>query len=82
MRPMRLFESGHSSGEVSLANLLDGKSVAGGSPTTMTVPGIIERIVVGGWPETINLTERSARTWIAGYLRDVAEVDVPAGWAT
>lgn len=78
MRPMSLFESGHSSGEVRLANLLDGKPVAGGSPTTMTVPEIIERIVVGGWPETINLTERSARTWIAGYLRNVAEVDVPA----
>lgn len=78
MRPMSLFESGHSSGEVSLAEILDGQAIKGGTPATMTIPELIERIVIGGWPETIELSERQARTWLSGYLRAVAEVDVPA----
>lgn len=78
MRPMSLFESGHSSGEVSLAELLDGRAISGGKPASPTVPEIIERIVVGGWPETIGMTEPRARAWLAGYIRNVAEVDLPA----
>lgn len=78
MRPMSLFESGHSSGEVSLAELLAGRVISGGKPASLTVPEIIERIVVGGWPETIGMTEPRARAWLAGYIRNVAEVDLPA----
>ena len=66
------------SGEVSLAELLDGRVISGGKPASLTVPEIIERIVVGGWPETISMTESRARAWLAGYIRNVAEVDVPA----
>jgi len=78
MRPMSLFESGHSSGEVSLAALLSGKPIAGGAPATTTIPELIERIVIGGWPETIELPENRARIWLAAYLRNAAEIDVPA----
>lgn len=77
MRPMSLFESGHSSGAISLAALLQGAEPSG-SPAALSVPELIERIVVGGWPETIDLPERSARAWLASYNRNVAEVDVPA----
>lgn len=78
MRPMSLFESGHSSGEVSLAALLAGEQVTGGKPAMLTVPEIVERIVIGGWPEAVTMTESRARAWYGGYLRNVAEVDVPA----
>lgn len=77
MRPMSLFESGHSSGVVSLAAILDG-SEPSGPPAALTIPELIERIVVGGWPETIDMPERTARAWLAAYNRNVVEVDVPA----
>lgn len=76
MRPMSLFESGHSSGTVSLAALLAGEP-PGGPVATLTVPDLIGRIVVGGWPETIELPERAARAWLAGYNRTIAEYDIP-----
>lgn len=77
MRPMSLFESGHSTGAVSLAAILDGAEPSG-SPATLSIPELIERIVVGGWPETIDLHERAARAWVAAYNRNVVDVDVPA----
>ena len=77
MRPMSLFESGHSSGAISLASIMEGAEPSG-SPVALSVPELIERIVVGGWPETINLPQRSARAWLAAYNRNIIEVDLPA----
>lgn len=77
MRPMSLFESGHSTGAISLAAILDGGE-PNGSPAPLSIPELIERIVIGGWPETIDLPERAARAWVAAYNRNVVEVDVPA----
>lgn len=77
MRPMSLFESGHSSGEVSLAALLDGAD-PGGEAVMLTVPQIMERVVVGGWPDALLLEEDSARDWLDAYVANIAEVDLPA----
>jgi len=77
MRPMSLFESGHSTGAVSLAAILDGAEPSG-APTPLPIPELVERMVIGGWPETIDLPERAARAWVAAYNRNVVEVDVPA----
>lgn len=76
MRPMTLFETGHSSGAVSLADLLDGTDPAG-KPTAMSIPDLLERAVVGGWPDLLDADESRARAWIRDYLRNVAEVDIP-----
>ncbi|MCC6164069.1 MAG: ATP-binding protein [Acidobacteria bacterium] len=76
MRPMSLFESGHSDGSVSLAALLNGDEVSG-STNTLTVPQLLERIVIGGWPEITDWDEADARDWLADYLRNLAEKDVP-----
>ncbi|MBD3943936.1 ATP-binding protein [Microbacterium sp. NEAU-LLC] len=77
MRPMTLFESGHSNGSVSLADLLNGADL-GGAPSDLTVPDIIERIVAGGWPDTLRFGERDAREWLEAYVLNIAEVDLPA----
>ncbi|MDH6277607.1 putative AAA+ superfamily ATPase [Aurantimicrobium minutum] len=77
MRPMSLFESGHSTGEVSLASVLAGHTPQA-TPSTMSVREIIERIVIGGWPEAVELDENLARRWMGNYLKNVAEVDIPA----
>jgi hypothetical protein len=76
MRPMSLFESGHSTGEVSLAALLGGTEQRA-KRTAMTVPGLLERIVVGGWPALLDQSERTARGWLADYLTQIVEVDLP-----
>ncbi len=76
MRPMSLFESGHSTGAVSLAGLLHGEDPTS-APAVLTVPQLLERIVVGGWPEAIELHERDARNWVASYLRNLGETDIP-----
>lgn len=77
MRPMSLFESGHSTGEVSLAALLEG-SVQPGTDNGMTVPQLMERVVIGGWPDLLDAGEQEARAWLSGYLKQIIEVDIPS----
>lgn len=77
MRPMSLYESGHSTGQVSLARLLDGQA-ATGRGAGLGVPGLVERIVVGGWPSLLGADQTQARAWVADYLDMVASVDLPA----
>lgn len=77
MRPMSLFESGHSTGEVSLAALFDGTSQPGAG-TSASVPDLMSRIVIGGWPDLLGAEEREARVWMDDYLRQIVEVDVPS----
>ncbi len=76
MRPMSLFETGHSSGAVSLRSLLDGEELQGRA-AELTVADLLERIIVGGWPDLLGAGEREARTWLRDYVRSIAEVDVP-----
>jgi predicted AAA+ superfamily ATPase len=77
MRPLSLFESGHSNGAMSLAALVAGESPTG-LGTGLTVPDLLERVVIGGWPGLIDADERQARAWLRDYLRQVSDVDVPA----
>lgn len=77
MRPMSLFESGHSSGEVSLATLFEGEDPTA-EGTHLGFDDLVKRIVVGGWPELINVDEQDARDWLSDYLTQIAEVDVQA----
>lgn len=76
MRPMSLFESGHSTGEASLAALLRGENQRA-KRTAMTVPGLMERIVIGGWPAMLDQSERTARGWLGDYLTQIVDIDIP-----
>lgn len=77
MRPMSLFESGHSTGEVSLAALLRGEDQRA-RLTRVTVPQLMERIVIGGWPTLLDADEAFARRWLSDYLNQIVEVDIPS----
>jgi len=77
MRPMSLWESGHSTGSVSLAALFDGAAPSG-RDAGLTVPDLVRRIVIGGWPGLLDADETDAHRWLAGYVRNAVEVDVPA----
>ena len=76
MRPMSLFETGHSSGTVSLAGLLAGDVVVG-APAPTTIPALLERVVIGGWPDLLGADEAEARAWLRDYVLTLAEVDLP-----
>ena len=77
MRPMSLFETGHSSGKVSLADVLAGRDVTALDPG-LTVLDIIERICVGGWPALLDASPSDAGTWISDYLTQIVQVDIQA----
>ncbi len=74
MRPMSLFESGHSNGAMSLAALLAGERPTATAP--LTVPDIAELVVRGGWPLNLNLPIAAAAQANADYVRTIAEVDI------
>ncbi|MEZ5254340.1 MAG: DUF4143 domain-containing protein [Microthrixaceae bacterium] len=76
MRPMSLFESGHSNGEMSLSALLDGDRRAGVG-SHLGFDDLLNRIVIGGWPELIDAGVVDARRWLRDYITNVIEVDVP-----
>ncbi len=76
MRPMSLFESGHSTGQISLGALLAGEAQTG-LGTHLTFAEMLRRIITGGWPELVDTDEDFARDWLDDYLRQVVEVDVP-----
>ena len=75
MRPMSLFESGHSNGEMSLSSLLGGERQTG-LGTHLTFDELLKRIVIGGWPELIDADETSARRWLRDYLTNIVEIDI------
>src|SRR5699024_7264435 len=76
MRPMSLYESGHSSGAISLQHILDGGEPTG-RPADLSIPDLLERIVIGGWPDLLDAAEQHARVWLGDYLQNLAEVDLP-----
>lgn len=77
MRPMSLLESGHSTGAVSLTDVLDGQDVTALDPG-LTVPDLIDAICVGGWPALLDATPAQAATWLGDYLTQIVQVDVQA----
>ncbi|MGL4744083.1 MAG: ATP-binding protein [Dermatophilaceae bacterium] len=76
MRPMSLFETGVSTGAVSLAGLFDGDFTPGLDPG-VTVPALVECIVRGGWPSLLDAPVRTAQRWVGDYVRTIVEVDMP-----
>ena len=75
LRPMSLSELGHSTGEVSLGALLDGRpapSVAAG----MEVAELAEFVCVGGWPGHLDKSPEAAMLANRDYLEDVCRVDL------
>ncbi len=75
MRPMSLFESGLSSGEVSLGALLRGEGASGGD-SALRVAELAEMICCGGWPWLIDVPPRFAQARLRGYLDEIAKTDV------
>jgi predicted AAA+ superfamily ATPase len=75
MRPMTWWESGWSSGEVSLAGLLNGE-VPKSAVVDISLEQIAQRISIGGWPALIGKNLRTASRYNRDYVSLIAEVDI------
>ena len=75
MRPMSLVESGHSTGDVSLAALFAGGEARAADPG-LDIRMIAQRIVVGGWPALIRRDPGEAQLAVQGYLDETRLVDL------
>ena len=75
MRPMSLFESGESTGQVSLKAVFDTGDVRA-TDTGMTVARLAELITVGGWPAQQGASVAAASQAAIDYLQQVCTVDV------
>jgi hypothetical protein len=75
MRPMTLFETGHTNGAISLARLLDGEPARAPDPG-LTVADLAERVAVGGWPGLQGLTVGQSLRATRDYLDEIRRVDV------
>ena len=75
MRPMSLFETGRSTGSVSLSELLRG-SMSPGTDPGLTVADLAEEIAIGGWPGLRERGVPDVLLAVRDYLDEIARVDV------
>ena len=75
MYTMSLFESGDSSGDVSLVDLFNGK-IKNKSVDKVTLQKIAEFIVRGGWPNAINMPIEGAIKITKSYIEAVLDKDI------
>lgn len=78
MRPLSLFELGHSSGEVSLAGLLEGTPARTGR-TVIPLDDLAELICVGGWPVNLGRTTQLALRANRDHLDEIRRLDIANG---
>lgn len=74
MRPMSLYESGDSNGQVSLKDLFDGKDISG--IDDHTIEDIAFEICRGGWPRAIGESEQVALRQAIDYVDAVVSDDI------
>ena len=75
MRPMSLYESGDSTGEVSLEELFSGKNPTGAA-NRLKLEDLAELVCRGGWPAALGMPRRYARKPVEEYLAAIVESDV------
>ena len=75
MRPMSLVELGYSTGDVSLAALLEGQPPRAVDPG-LDIRAIAEIVTRGGWPALRERTVNDALLVLNGYLEETARVDL------
>ena len=75
MRPMSLWESGESTGEVSMEKLFAGEDVTG-AKSDLEIEDICELICRGGWPGALGLSGKVARGPAREYYAAIVESDI------
>ncbi len=76
MRPMTLWESGESSGEVSLGRLFAGEDPTGAAATGSDIESLAFALCRGGWPFACQLAGKAALRRAFAYLDAVVKSDI------
>lgn len=74
MRTMSLYESGDSSGEVSLESLFNGESVEGSA--RLDIIDVAFVLCRGGWPASIGVEDKIALRQAINYYEAIVETDI------
>ena len=75
MRPMSLYESGDSTGEVSLKELFDGQNEIDGE-SNISIERLAFLVCRGGWPQAIDMREEIALDQARDYYDAVVRSDI------
>ncbi len=75
MRPMSLYESGDSSGKVSLSSIIDG-SFKNVILEEIDIYQLMQLIIRGGWPANIDVSDKRAALLPKEYIKAIVEDDV------
>jgi len=75
MRPMSLFESGHSTGEVSLGAMLRSEPVPAHLAET-TLTDLVAFVCRGGWPGIIDARTGDAQRFVRDYVEEIRRADL------
>ena len=75
MRPLSLYEAGHSSGEISLQSLLDGEEQQA-KRSDLSIASVAEFVCAGGWPGNAGKPLGSALRMNRGYLDEIRRADI------
>lgn len=79
MYPMSLWESKESSGEVSLGELFDNPGcVIDGAVSKLDIPGLIRVACRGGWPVTLQMSDKACMLIAKDYVSSVCDNDISA----
>lgn len=76
MATMSFFESGHSTGTVSLESLVTGKP-ATAAEAPLALQDLVQRLATGGWPGFLAADPVDALASVRDYLKSLVEVDLP-----
>ncbi len=74
MRPMSLYESGESNGSVSLNDIINSKDISGVS--TLDFDDLINAMIRGGWPETLNIEGDNKYKISKDYIKSLLSEEV------
>ena len=75
MNPMSLYESGESTGEASISEMLNGK-INEGYVRDIELQELAYFIIRGGWPENLHTPEENAGIIPASYIEAIANKDM------
>ena len=74
MRPLSLYESKDSNGEISIKDLFEGKTISAINETSLEKIAFL--ICRGGWPKAIGLDEKPALFQVIDYFDSVVSTDI------
>ncbi len=76
MRPMSFYESGRSTGEVSLGRLFEGEAASALPRPDLGLRSVVSSICVGGWPGSLGMDEERAHLAVDDYLNEIVRLDL------